>query len=376
MHRLLAAGLLLLALLPALAHKPSDSRLTLSASDAAGRIEGRWDIALRDLDEAIGLDADADGSITWGELRRRHDDIAAYALARLTIEADGQACRIEAGEQLVDTHSDGAYTVLPLCIQCAGPPSQLAIGYRLLADIDAQHRGLLTLTAAAGTRSALLLPQAEAQRFMLAQPGRLQQFVDYLVEGVWHIWIGFDHVLFLLALLLPAVRVWVPPRWVPVEGFAPAFWDVVRVVTAFTAAHSITLTLATLQLVSLPSRAVEATIAASVLLAALNNLYPVVLGRRWLVAFGFGLIHGFGFASVLAELGLPGDTLRLALLAFNVGVELGQLAIVVVFLPLAYVLRRTVFYRTVVFAGGSALIAALAAAWLAERAFNLELMPF
>jgi hypothetical protein len=376
MRRLLAAGLLLLALLPASAHKPSDSRLSLGASDAAGHIEGRWDIALRDLDEAVGLDADDDGVITWGELRRRHADIASYALARLTIDADGQPCRIEAGEQLVETHSDGAYTVLPLRIQCAAAPRQLAIGYRLLADIDAQHRGLLKLDTATGTRSAVLLPQGEAQRFTLAQTGRLQQFVQYLVDGVWHIWIGFDHILFLLSLLLPAVLVWQRPRWVPVARFAPAFWDVVRVVSAFTLAHSITLTLATLQIVSLPSRAVESAIAASVLLAALNNLYPWVLGRRWMVAFGFGLIHGFGFASVLAELGLPADALLLALVGFNLGVELGQLAIVVVFLPLAYALRRTWLYRLVVFAGGSALIAALAAAWLAERAFNLKLLPF
>ena len=376
MQRLIAAGLLLLALLPALAHKPSDSRLSLGPSDAAGHIDGRWDIALRDLDEVVGLDADGDGVITWGELRHRHADIASYALARLTLEADGQPCRIEAGEQLVDTHSDGAYTVLPLQIQCGATPGQLSIGYRLFADIDAQHRGLLKLDTAGGTRSAVLLPQGEAQRFTLAQPGRLQQFAQYLVEGVWHIWIGFDHILFLLALLLPAVLLWQPPRWVPVARFAPAFWDVVRVVTAFTLAHSITLTLATLQWVSLPSRAVESAIALSVLLAALNNLYPWVLGRRWVVAFGFGLIHGFGFASVLAELGLPPDALLLSLLGFNLGVELGQLAIVVVFLPLAYALRRTWLYRMVVFAGGSALIAALAAAWLAERAFNLKLLPF
>jgi hypothetical protein len=376
MRRLLSALLLLLALSPALAHKPSDSRLSLGVSDAAGQIEGRWDIALRDLDEAVGLDADDDGIITWGELRQRHADIARYALARLSIAADGTPCRIEAGEQLVDTHSDGAYTVLPLQIRCAGTPRELAIGYRLLADIDAQHRGLLALTTAAGTRSALLLPQGEPQRFILAQPARLQQFVGYLVEGVWHIWIGFDHILFLLSLLLPAVLVWHRPSWQPVARFAPAFWDVVRVVTAFTLAHSITLSLATLQLVSLPSRAVEAAIAASVLLAALNNLRPLVLGRRWLVAFGFGLIHGFGFASVLAELGLPGDALLLALLGFNLGVELGQLAIVLVFLPLAYALRATWLYQRVVFTGGSLAIAALAAAWLAERSFNLELLPF
>ena len=375
MRRCLPALALLLALLPALAHKPSDSRLSLDASGATGPIAGRWDIALRDLDEAVGLDADGDGRITWGELRARHAQIATYALARLSIEADGRACRIEAGEQLVDQLGDGAYTVLPLQVHCPAGARELRIGYRLLADIDAQHRGLLSLSTAGGTRSAILLPQGEAQRFVLRQAGRWQQFVDYLVEGVWHIWIGLDHILFLLSLLLPAVLVWQAPRWQPVERTAAAYWEVLRVVTAFTLAHSITLSLATLQILDPPSRAVEATIAASVLLAALNNLWPVVLGRRWLVAFGFGLIHGFGFASVLAELGLPADALLLALLGFNLGVELGQLAIVAGFLPLACALRRTWLYRRLIFVGGSAAIAVLAALWLAERVLNLQLLP-
>ena len=107
----------------------------------------------------------------------------------------------------------------------------------------------------------------------------------YLRDGVWHIWIGFDHILFLLALLLPAVGVWAAHRWQPVTGFAPAFWDVLRIVTSFTVAHSITLSLATLGFVSLPSRLVESAIAASVVLAALNNVWPMFLGQRWLVAF-------------------------------------------------------------------------------------------
>jgi hypothetical protein len=110
-------------------------------------------------------------------------------------------------------------------------------------------------------------------------------------------------------------------------------------------------------------------------LAALNNVWPVFHGRRWWVAFAFGLIHGFGFASVLAELGLPQDVLALALVGFNIGVELGQLAIVAVFLPLAFALRRTQLYRRAVMVGGSLLIAVLAAVWFVERAFDLRLMP-
>ena len=174
--------------------------------------------------------------------------------------------------------------------------------------------------------------------------------------------------------MLPAATL--PPphaagRWQPAERFAPAFWDVFRIVTAFTLAHSVTLSLAALGIVSLPSRLVESAIAARVVLAALNNVWPLFRGRRWLVAFGFGLIHGFGFASVLADLGLPQGALALALLGFNLGVECGQLAIVAAFLPLAWALRRSWFYRRAVLIGGSLLIAALAGAWFVERAFDV-----
>ena len=114
----------------------------------------------------------------------------------------------------------------------------------------------------------------------------------------------------------------------------------------------------------------------SVVLAALNNLKPVVNQRRWLIAFVFGLIHGFGFASVLADLGLPQETLVLSLVGFNIGVEMGQLAIVAVFLPAAFYLRNTGFYRHGVFAGGSLLTLLVALVWLAERALDLKLMDF
>jgi hypothetical protein len=127
--------------------------------------------------------------------------------------------------------------------------------------------------------------------------------------------------------------------------------------------------------VVLPSRWVESAIAASVVLASLNNVWPVVCGRRWVLAFAFGLIHGFGFASVLADLGLPQDSLLLALVAFNVGVELGQLAIVAAFLPVAYALRDTRLYRRAVLVFGSLMVATVAAAWLAERALDVVVLP-
>jgi HupE / UreJ protein len=360
---------------PAHAHKPSDSYLSIEVGEKG--VSGQWDIALRDLDFAIGLDADGDGNITWGETRARHAEIAAYALARLAVQSNGTACTIEVPQQLVDRHTDGAYTVLQLRVSCPQPPIQLTLGYQLFSDLDPQHRGLLKLSAGGRTSTAVFGPDKPQQSFAVKEPmGWFAQFIDYGREGVWHIWIGFDHILFLVALLLPSVLVWHKPRWQPASGFAASFWEVAKVVTAFTVAHSITLSLATLGWVSLPSRLVESAIAASVVLAALNNVWPVFQGRRWLVAFGFGLIHGFGFASVLADLGLPQDTLLLALVGFNLGVECGQLAIVAVFLPLAYSLRRQWVYERLIFIGGSLLIAALAAVWLIERVFNLELMPF
>ncbi len=368
------------ALAPAHAHKPSDSYLTINVADAnSGDISGRWDIALRDLDFAIGLDADGNGDITWGEVRARHGEIAAYALARLAVRSGdgsdaGAPCTVEAGTQQIDDHTDGAYTVLPLAVRCATPPAALTITYALFADLDPQHRGLLNLQAGGRTRSAVLGPEAATQTFDLQAASHWRQFVDYAREGVWHIWIGFDHILFLLSLLLPAVLRWHARRWQPAETFHEAFVDVFKIVTAFTVAHSITLSLATLGLVTLPSRWVESAIAASVVLAALNNVAPVVHGRRWTVAFAFGLVHGFGFASVLADLGLPREALALALVGFNLGVEAGQLAIVVAFLPLAFAMRRTAVYRKAVMVGGSLVIAALACLWFVERAFELKLI--
>ena len=362
---LLAAG-------SAQAHKPSDSYLTLHSDGRA--LTGQWDIALRDLEYAIGLDRNGDGAITWGELKAKHAEIDAYVLARLTLRADGAACRLQPLEHLVDEHSDGAYAVLRFTAQCPAESYQTAeVEYSLFFDLDPTHRGLLRVERGGDTTTGVLSP--ERPRFEASAEGRsrLRQFADYVREGVWHIWIGFDHILFLVSLLLPSVFVLTNRQWQPALRFRDTFWDVFKVATSFTVAHSITLSLAALSVIALPSRLVESTIAFSVMLAALNNVWPVVHGRRWAVAFGFGLIHGFGFASVLTDLGLPREALLLALVGFNVGVELGQLAIIAVFLPAAYALRGTWAYRRVVFVGGSAAIALVAALWLVERAFNVKL---
>ena len=353
------------------AHKASDSYLVLQVKGQA--VTGQWDIALRDIDFAIGLDADSNAEITWGEVQTHQAAIETWALGRLTVQRDGD-CTLKVVDHLIDSHSDGSYAVLKLAGTCPAPSGDLELNYRLLFDVDELHRGLLRLDLDGVTQTAVLAPETGKVTLAAGETSRLRQFFQYVIEGVWHIWIGFDHVLFLLALLLPAVLVHAKRNWHGVASLSVAAREVLWVVTAFTVAHSITLSLAALEIIALPSRLVESAIAFSVVLAAANNLYPVVEGKRWLVAFVFGLIHGFGFATVLAELGLPRDALVLSLLGFNLGVELGQLAIVAVFLPLAYLLRNTPFYRRGVFVGGSWLTMLVATAWLLERALNLKLI--
>ena len=357
MARWLWLGLLLCLHISAWAHKASDSYLVVEAKGT--EIDAQWDIALRDMDFALGLDSDGNGEITWGELRTRQTDIAAWALPRLVLERSG-ACQLALRQLQVDEHTDGAYAVL----EVVGQAALVAIDELKVADITVDGTGHTTV----------LSPTSGTVQFGAVEVSKLQQFQRYVVEGVWHIWIGFDHILFLLSLLLPAVLIHTDKGWRGAVRFGQAWREVLWVVTSFTLAHSITLSMAALGLISLPSRLVESAIALSVVLAAANNVWPMVAHRRWVVAFCFGLIHGFGFASVLADLGLPSDALVLSLLGFNVGVEVGQLAIVAAFLPVAYVLRHTAFYRKGVFVGGSLLTMLVAGVWLTERAFDIKLI--
>ena len=156
--RALLFWLLLCLALPVQAHKPSDSYLTVNV--AGDKVTGQWDIALRDLDFALNLDQDGNGELTWNEVRARHDAIAAYALARLKLASAGAACPLRVTEQLLDDHSDGAYAVLRLHADCGAAIATLDVDYRLLFDIDPQHKGLLRLTHGAVTSGAIFAPDA------------------------------------------------------------------------------------------------------------------------------------------------------------------------------------------------------------------------
>ena len=362
---------------PVRAHKPSDSYLRLGEPIADGqgvRMALRWDLALRDLDRALGIDVDRDGAVSWGEVRR--GDAAARALLQSHLGASlaGVRCAISSGSipARIVRHSDGAYAVYAFTIACPRAGPRLEMDYSLLFDLDPQHRGLLR---AAG--EALVMFSRDARHAELALPSerpRELRLWSAIRQGVHHIWTGYDHLLFLLALLLPAVLRREDERWVPVDQLSSALFEVLKVVTAFTVAHSVTLSLAALGLLSLPSRLVESAIAASVVLAALNNLFPLLRADRWLAAFALGLLHGFGFSSTLADLGLEPQALLPTLVGFNLGVELGQAAVVACFVPLAFLARRRSLYRTGALQLGSLLIALVAAIWLCERAFGVVLI--
>jgi hypothetical protein len=368
-----ALAVILLFAFPAFAHKPSDSYLTLVV--AGPRIEGRWDIALRDLNNVMSLDRDGNGRITWGELRVRQDDIAALTLGHLELSSDGVVCPAHLRDLRVASHSDGAYAVLGFEAACPGEPRVLGVDYELFFEVDAQHHGIVRIDDGAGTRTAIFTGTERRQRFERATVNRAKQLASAVSLGVGHIFAGIDHLLFLIALLLPAVLVRRDSdgAWLPVEHFRPALVDVLKIVTAFTLAHSITLSLSALEVLRLPSRFVESGIAASVVLAAANNIVPILQKDRWTAAFALGLLHGFGFSATLMDLGLPRQNLVLTLFGFNVGVEIGQMCVVAAFLPLAYLARRTLAYRRAGLVGGSGLIAAVAMVWLVERAFAVKI---
>jgi heme/copper-type cytochrome/quinol oxidase subunit 3 len=370
-HKTLAVLLLCLGASSAFAHKQSDSYLTLAVPTQGSIIDGQWDVAIRDLDFALGLDANHDGAITWGELRAAKDRIADYAFAHLAVEAIGQGDRATCPPRLtgflVDEHVDGRYAVVRFTADCGLNPVELNVRYSLLFDVDPTHHGLLAVTSGGSEQAHVLSRDNPRVTVNASSPDRGQQFRAFVTEGIWHILKGFDHILFLLTLLFPAVVLYSTGGWQPRASLRDAALDVLKVVTAFTAAHSLTLSLAVLGVVHLPSRWVECGIALTVLLGALNNLRPVSVEKRWAVAFVFGLVHGFGFAAILADLGLRGVNLALSLVGFNAGVEIGQLAIVAAVLPVAFMLRQSYAYRRAFMPAGAIAIALIATYWLLTR---------
>ncbi|MEX8495380.1 HupE/UreJ family protein [Sphaerotilus sp.] len=382
-HRLVSWLLALAALSigpAALAHKPSDAYLTLQVDGT--QIEQRLDVHLRDLDRELVLDRNDDGRLQWAEVHTRWAELQRYTTERVHLSVAGQPCTsVATGQPQLDDHTDGAYAVLRRRWTCPAGAQVLAIDYRLFAETDASHRGLLRLSHGAGApQTAVLVPGSPLPTtvsLMATATGNAPSgFGGFVAEGIHHILIGTDHVLFLLALLLPAVLVSKASGWrEAATQWRPMLTEVLKIVTAFTVAHSVTLALAVLDIVDPPSRWVESLIAVSVVFTAINNLRPMLAPQhRWRLTLVFGLVHGFGFAGALKDLGLGGGSLAASLLGFNLGVELGQLSLVALFLPLAWWARSTRFYQRGVLIGGSSAVALIAAAWVVERVFDLKLL--
>jgi len=363
-------GLLLTGIV--LAHSSSNSYLTLNAPEQ--RLTLRADINLRDVDLIFDLDDNRDGRVTWGETQARASELETWLRQGIALSESGKNCSLGALDLQASEHADGTYLSAEWPLSCPDlidvSNARLTLRYSLIFAQDNLHRGLLKVDLPDFQSNAMLSPERPEAQLSKADSSALRVFGRYVIEGVWHIWIGVDHILFLLSLLVLAPLL--PSRqrvvhWRAVPRARPAVLDVLAVVTAFTLAHSITLGLSVLKWVEPPADLIEPAIALSVVVAALNNLIGWSALRRWRLAFLFGLVHGFGFANVLLDLGLPASALAAALGGFNLGVELGQLAIVLVFFPLAWLLRNTLFYRWVVVTGGSLTIAVLGLLWTLER---------
>jgi hypothetical protein len=325
----------------------------------------------------MGLDAEGVKRINGEDLRQREEALALDIGAGVEIRGDDELWNLSITD----------YTTLPLngieyarllfeAYSKTKTPKVVEVNASSAFRIDTNMHGLLRFENNGQIQVVAFNQQSPVHRFELNQAGGWARWLTFVSEGAWHIWVGFDHMLFLIVLLLPAVLKREGNQWAGAGRFQEALINVVKIVTAFTIAHSITLTLSVLGIVRLPTRLVESAIAASVALAALNNLLPGYRGRGWLIALCFGLIHGFGFANVLMGLELSGGVLGAALVGFNVGVELGQLAIVLGFLPLAFHLRQSMFYRTVTLKLGSSVLLLIATAWMFERLFGRQLIGF
>jgi len=370
---------LLLALIAATgaaqAHLASDSYLRIEIG-ADGTVGGQWDIAIRDLDVVVGLDADQDGAVTWGELRGKAREVEAYAFGRLTLARDGRDCRLIPAAMMIDYHAGSAYAVLPFAAECplAGA---LTLRYGLLFDIDPSHRGLLTVVAGDRISSEVLNPEHAEIVLDRGPTGFVGQAAQFLRFGFDHILLGYDHLLFIAVLLVTAsLRRGEGAGWVAIDGLGRVLVETLKTLTAFTLAHAIVLTPAVLGLVSVPAGLVEPAVALTIMLAALDNIRPILPRLRWQVAFAFGLIHGLSFAGALGPMRLPPLGLAVALGSFNLGVEAGQIALAVLVLPIAFLLRHESAYRRVVAPVVSVTSLLLAGAWLIDRVFALDLLAF
>ena len=362
------------------AHRLDETYVYFQVTETS--ITGRFEVLLPDLDQAVGIDGDGNGEITETELQAQSGKVFQFFLDRLSIQSNGTALTLTPGaikrlETPIGTFGQIEFS-LPGVTQS---PEELLVDYEPLADVlNRPHSGFILIESNTRTGQAdneayvsLVFDTGdEAQMLSLTGEPWHKVLIDFIEHGAWHIWIGFDHVVFLVLLLLPSVMMARRNRWVPLESFRPALWNTVKIVTVFTVSHSVTLSLAAFGVVELPATLVEAIIALSIIAVAIMHFFPNM--HRYVLAtvFVFGLFHGFGFANVLAPLGLDPTSRVVGIGAFNIGVELGQLAIVVVVFPIIWLFRRWRFYPPLAFKVGSVAMILLAGVWFLERTTDFE----
>ncbi|MDX2437621.1 MAG: HupE/UreJ family protein [Acidobacteriota bacterium] len=360
------------------AHNAGNSYLYLQIYPES--MSGRFEIALSDLNPALGLSG-TDLEITADNLDQRIGFLQDYYLDHVTISDDRGPLSIDFTTYDL-LNAEGGYVLMPFDLGGLDRvPDTLTIDYSVLFDEDPGHRGFLlvehnwaTGTFANENRVSLVFgPGSRHQVFDLTSSGRLRGFLALVHLGAEHMVLGLDHVFFLLALLLTVALRRDGGVWQPLEGLKPALWNVLTIVTAFAAAHAVALTLAALGLLRLPEALVETMIAASTTLVALNILLPLFRGRIWWIVFGLSLFHGMGFAGGLMDLGVLDEHLGLSVIAFNLGIELGQIVIVAVLFPLLFAVRRLELYRKVFLKVAAVGLILVSFVWVIERAFGIDI---
>jgi hypothetical protein len=367
-----ALAVLLACAFPVSAHGTAMSELRLRVSGP--HVDGEWAVPLRDARLALGLDPRADDDDGWRELREHEDALRAYLAAHVAMTGDGRECSVAAGGEPVRWQRETGQVHVTLAIACPSRPARLDIRCDVLFDGDPAHRAYFSLEDARTTHVGVFTRERRTTSVDVRDFRFAAGVVEFVREGMRHIFTGLDHLLFLLALLLPASLVRTGAEWTPRGSLRATVREVLKVVTAFTAAHSVTLCLSFFGVLAPPAQWVEVAIALSVLAAAWNNLRPFLPGRAWAMALAFGLVHGLGFAGALKNLALPIHARGIALAAFNAGVEVGQLVVVAAVLPLLHAASTRRWYPRLVMGAGSLAIAWLAVLWILERGLGLSLL--
>ena len=349
----------------AFAHATSTSYLVLQLPAAGEPVAVRWDLSIQDIVWTVFVDADYDGNVTWQEVQNARTALSSAVLAQISMQRGGASCALTVKDFALARRAEQNFLSVAMTAEC--PKRGLAgVGGALFMSGDASQRVLLSAVRGKEQLTGVL-SAADREWNEPARASAWSSFARFIGEGVWHVLIGYDHIAFVLLLLLPSVMRPVDGKWQGASGLRQVAREMLTIITAFTIAHSTTLALAVTGTVNLPARPIEVAIAASIAFAGGLNLLPRLSRLRLPLAFGFGFVHGFGFANALREIDAEGAALLPLLAGFNVGVELAQLGIVAVVLPLIYSMRTTRWYANGVLPLGSCALGMAGVVWLLQR---------